>query len=449
MSALLIRAELKPTLRLAFPLIVLQLAQSAIGAVGTAIVGRVSEADQAVVGLGNALYFAVTVLGLGLVLGFDPLLAQAVGAREHGRARGLCAQAGWLSMLAGIPLGLVVAAIAFAIPAFWLEDASGVMSRDYLLARLPSIFPFLAAAAARAYLQATDFTRPLLWSALIANVVHAPLAWWLAIDCEMGAVGTAWAVSIANMFMAGVLVFAVYGKLQAKDAPSEIPLARPHGPTFRKALRLGTPLGLQLFAEVGVFTIVTVLCRVLGERVIAAHHVALTLASLSFQITLAIGAAAAVRVGHAVGNADHSVGVDLRPRYAGLAAVASGLTISLTASILFVTIPGPLASVLTDDPDVIAAAVPLILVASAFQLVDGAQAIGAGALRGAGDTTMTFWVNALGHYAVGLPVGLVLAFVFDWGAVGLWWGLSAGLSMVAIALVYRFHRLSLRPIQRA
>lgn len=452
-----LRRELRATLRLAFPLIVLQMAQSAIGAVGTAIVGRVSETDQAVVGLGNALYFAVTVLGLGLVLGFDPLLAQAVGAGEQRRARGLCAQAGFMSFMAGVPLALVVLGIAFAIPAFWITDGTGPIYRDYLLARLPSLFPFLAAAAARAYLQAVDFTRPLVWSALVANAVNAPLAWWLGIELGYGAVGTGWAVTAANFAMALVLLLSVRRRLAAAEqtaagrAEHVPPTRRPERATLVRALRLGLPLGLQLFAEVGVFTIVTVLCRVMGERTIAAHHVALTLASTSFQVTLAIGAAAAVRVGHNIGAApEHVAGaeVDRGPRRAGFVAFGAGMLFMVVASLTFLLFPGPLARVLTADPDVVAAAVPLIGIAAGFQLVDGAQAIGAGALRGAGDTKMTFWANALGHYGVGLPLGLFLAFGLDLGARGLWWGLSSGLAAVAFALVWRFHRLSLRPMAR-
>jgi MATE family multidrug resistance protein len=203
-------------------------------------------------------------------------------------------------------------------------------------------------------------------------------------------------------------------------------------------------MGLSMVAEFGAFTVVTVACGFLGTTALAGHNVAITLASTTFQIPVAIGAAAAVRVGHAVGRGD--VG---GTRRSGIAAMGLGAAVMVATGLAFVTIPTPLARLITDQPTAIAAAVPLILVAAAFQLVDGLQAVGAGALRGAGDTRFAFLTNLAGHYLVGLPVGLTLAFAFDRGAPGLWWGLSAGLTAVGVTLTLRFLKLSEYSIARA
>ena len=118
-------------------------------------------------------------------------------------------------------------------------------------------------------------------------------------------------------------------------------------------------------------------------------------------------------------------------------------------ALFFVLFPAALARIITDDVDVIAATIPLIIVAAAFQLVDGLQAVGAGTLRGAGDTRFAMVANVIGHYAIGVPVAVLLAWTAGWGVEGLWWGLCAGLSVVAVALVARFDRISRKAIGRA
>lgn len=436
-----LRLELRALLHLATPLAILQLANSGVGAVGTAYAGRVSEAAQAAVGLGMTLFFGVSVIGLGLVLGFDPLVAQAVGAGER-RARTLVWQAVWMAVLTGIPLASIQTVIALVLPHIGLDDETANLTRDYLLARVPSIFPFLIGAALRTYLQAYDRTRPLLVAAVVANVINVPLTHVAVITLGWGALGAGIAATVATFAMMVVELLAVRGLLaeHGEPEPNERRIDRT---ALFHAARVGFPLATQLFAEVGAFTLATVLIGYLGSRALAAHNVALQLASLTFQVALALGAAASVRVGLAIGRADVE-----GTRRAGMLAIGVGVAFSVVAAIAFFVIPAPLAGVLTDEAGVIAAAVPLLYVASAFQLGDGMQAIAAGALRGAGDTRTTMFANLAGHYAIGLPLGLVLAFTLDLGAVGFWWGLSAGLTTVGVFLTWRFWKLSARAIAR-
>ncbi|MCZ7685465.1 MAG: MATE family efflux transporter [Sandaracinaceae bacterium] len=211
-----------------------------------------------------------------------------------------------------------------------------------------------------------------------------------------------------------------------------------------RTLALGTPIGLTLFAEVASFAIVAVLMGNLGTRALSSHNVAIMLISTTFQLALALGAAGAVRVGHAVGREDVA-----GARRAGFTAIGAGALGMMAGAVAFLAAPRLLARILTDEPAVIEAAVPLLAVAAAFQISDGVQAVAAGALRGAGDTLVPLLANLAGHYAIGIPVGAALAFGAGWGAVGLWWGLSAGLTAVALLLFVRFALLSRRPIRRA
>jgi len=232
-------------------------------------------------------------------------------------------------------------------------------------------------------------------------------------------------------------------------APGEALDTRPlraYRPDLARAVFwLGGPIALQLLAEVGVFAIAGVLAGRLGEEAAAAHQVAIVLASTTFTVTLGIGAATAVRVGKAVGAEAGPAAV----RRAGFAGLLAGWSFMACAALLFFVLPGVLSGWLTDDVAAAQAAVPLVLVAALFQISDGTQCVAAGALRGAGDTQASLAANVIGHYAIGLPLSLILAFRLGFGVKGLWWGLSAGLTAVAVALVWRFVAISRARIQRA
>ena len=439
-------SELRATIRLAFPIALANVGNQMLGLVDTAVVGRLGEMPLGAVGLGNSVYFAITVVGLGLMLGLDPLVAQAVGAGERARARGMLWQGVWIALLLTLPLAVIVSGAVTVLEPIGIAEDTAAETAKYAFARLPGLPFFLVVVGARSFLQAHSITVPIVISVIVANVVNVPLSILLVFGDaslgipSLGAAGAAWTSTVCTVLQCGIVLFAV--RLLGPE-PAGLS-RRPHSVVIRRALRLGLPVGLALLAEVGLFALVGVLIGVLGTRPLAAHNVAIQLIATTFQVPLAIGAAASVRVGHAVGRGDPR-----GARSAGLAALAITASFMGMTSVLFVVAPAPLASLITDEPQVIAAAVPLILVAAAFQIGDGIQAVSAGALRGAGDTTFAMVANLIGHYAVGLPVGVLLTWVLGWGAPGLWWALTAGLSTVAVALTVRFLRVSTRPVARA
>jgi MATE family multidrug resistance protein len=199
--------------------------------------------------------------------------------------------------------------------------------------------------------------------------------------------------------------------------------------------RYGGPVGGHLLAEVGIFGMATVLAAHMGKIPAGAHSIALNLSSLTFSFSLGIASAVSVRVGHAVGANDLALA-----RRRGALGIVVGLIVMACFAAVFLVLPRVLASGFTDQPAVIAATIPLLQIAALFQLSDGTQAIAAGALRGRGDTRSTFVGNLIGHYVVGLPIILGLAFGANLGAPGLWWGLSVGLTVTAVFLVLRFRR---------
>ena len=237
--------------------------------------------------------------------------------------------------------------------------------------------------------------------------------------------------------MQAAVLIAAAARLREREAP----LRSPRWHDLAAAARIGIPVGLQMGAEVGVFAVVGVLAGRLGSMSIAAHQIAISLASFTFCAALGVGNAASVRVGWAIGARDRAA-----VRRAGLVAFITGASIMSIAALSFWLIPKQLALLLSDRSDVIAASVPLLAVAALFQISDGIQGVGAGVLRGAGDTKFAFLANLIGHYAIGLPIAVVLGLHWGRGVIGLWWGLCAGLTAVALALLLRFLHLSSRDI---
>lgn len=446
-------AELKQLLRLAAPLAAIQAGNQLMGMVDTAVVGRLGGAPLAAVGLAHALFFSISVLGMGVMMGLDPLISQALGARDFARARHLLWQGAWLSSLitAGLTLP-ILAAPALLVP-IGIEPEVAALATSYLSIRFLGLLPMLLFVGVRAYLQAIGLPRPMVVSMLVANLFNLGADVLLVFGGEglpawtgplraipaMGVQGAAIATVLCTVLQLAIVAVAV-GKIEAPGfAPG---MRRFDGAAVKHAFGVGLPIGLQMGAEVGVFALVGLLAGRLGTSNLAAHQIAITLASFSFCIAVGAGSAASVRVGRAVGSGD-----TLGARRAGLTAVFGGGAFMALAGLVFLAAPKLLAGLLTDDPQVIESAAPLLLVAAVFQVSDGVQAVGAGALRGAGDTRFPFLANLAGHYAVGLPIAMVLGLWSGLGIDGLWWGLCAGLTAVAIALVARFVRLSARPIR--
>jgi MATE family multidrug resistance protein len=447
-------AETRALLTLAIPLALSNIGNQLLGAVDTAVVGRLGEVALGAVGLGNGIYFTVVVVGLGLMLGIDPLVSQALGANEAGRARGVLVQGAWIALVVSVPLALLMAVALAVLEPLGIAEATSRETAAYVWARMPGLLPFLVMVGARTYLAARAVTWPMVVGMIVANVVNLPVSWALVFGDQglvdfglpalgvpaLGVAGAGWTSTVCTVIQCAIVLYAV----RAIDRV-QVPVPRRFDrAVFVRALALGAPIGGALLAEVGIFALTAFFAGLLGSRPLAAHNVAITLASTAFQVPLALGAATSVRVGRAVGRGDAP-----GARRAGIIGMLSGAAFMGASGLLFLVAPALLSRVITDDADVVAAAVPLVLVAAAFQLVDGVQAVGAGALRGAGDTRFALVANVVGHYAIGLPFALVLTFPLELGARGLWWGLCAGLSVVAVALVARFRRISRQQVARS
>lgn len=450
MSATL--TEWRGLLRLALPLAAAQAGLQLMGVVDTAVVGRLGARELGAVGLGNALFFTVFIAAMGVVMGIDPLTAQAFGAGDRLRARRTLWQGVWLAIIIGVALSIPLVFAPLILAPFGVDETIIPAATSYTLIRTLALIPMLLFVVLRSYLQAQSITRPMIISIAIANVFNLVAdiyfvfggAWlpsWTGPLRLMPAYGVAGA-AIVTVLASLLQLWILFASVRALKSPQKREPWRLVPAELRKAFTIGLPLGLQMGAEVGIFALVGLLAGRLGPDDLAAHHIALTLAAFTFTVALGVGAAASVRVGHAIGAGDGP-----GTRRAGLVAFSAGAAFMSCGALTFWLFPAQLASLLSNKPEVILASIPLLAVAAVFQISDGTQAVGAGVLRGAADTRFAFIANLLGHWFIGLPVAVYLGFQLSMGIVGLWWGLCAGLTVVACLLLVRFLRISARGIK--
>jgi len=428
------RAELAVTTRLAMPIVLAQVGLMSMGVVDTVMVGRVSAAALAAVALGNLFFYTVSTAAAGTLLVLDPIVSQAAGARDAPR------------IALGVQRGLVLACLLTVPIAFLLWPVRGVLAlfrqppelielaTSYVLISIVGLLPFLAFVVLRQSLQALHRVRAVVAVVVVGNLLNAGLNWVLVFGHlgfePMGVAGSAWATAASRWAMTALLFALGWPVLKNALVPwrrEAVEIA-----SLVRMLRLGWTIGLQQVLEFGVFAAIGLMMGLLGTPEIAAHEIALNLASLTFMVPLGVGAAAAVRVGHAVGEGDREAA-----RERARTALVCGVGFMVCAAATMLAVPRAIAAAYTNQPLVASIAASLIPIAGMFQLFDGIQAVSAGVLRGLGDTRAPFVINLAGFWLCGFPVSVALAFGTPLRAMGLWWGLAAGLAVVATLLLLR------------
>ncbi len=431
------RHSARSVLRLAGPVIVAELGWMAMQVVDTMLVRHLGAAAIGAVGIGGALFMAVTVFGTGLLMGLDPLVAQAVGAGRPDEAKRWLHHGVFVAVVVSVPLLVLLSAGPGLLRAAGVHQDVLPLAAPYLQTLRWSLPPLLLFVATRRYLQGRAAVRPVMIALLSANVVNAVVGWLLINGIaglpRLGVVGAAWATVVARIYMALLLV-GVIRVLDSGSAETCPPVALERARVWQ-LLRLGLPAAAQVTLEVGAFALATTLASRLAPASLAAHHIALTLWSLTFMVPMGVSSAAAVLVGHGVGRRDA-----VEARGAGWSAIRVGVGFMILAGLVFLALPVPLMRIFTTDPAVVGVGWRLLMVCAVFQLFDALQVVATGALRGLGETRSPMVWNFVGLWCFGLPLGYTLAFPLDWGIVGLWVGLSGGLCLVGSVLLKAWHR---------
>src|SRR5688572_1821480 len=439
------RAVLRELLTLALPVVSVQVGLMTMGVADSVVVGRISAAALGGVALGNVYFFAVCVFGMGVLMALDPVVSQAVGARdEPAIARGL--QRGIaLSLLLSVPASLLLLATGPFLRALGQPAEVVPIAAGYVVREIPSAFPFYAFVVFRQSLQALGRMRAIVVVILLANLLNVGLNWILIFGKlgmpALAANGSAWATTISRWAMlAGIVAFAW---------PSVRPYLVPwradsfNLPAIGRMVALGAPIGVHMQLEFGVFGTVGLLMGRLGTEAVAAHQIALNLASLTFMVPLGVAGAATVLVGRAVGRGEQATA-----RQAAGAALIVGMGFMSLAAAAFLLVPGLFASAYSSDAAVLALASVLIPIAGVFQVFDGLHVVSSGILRGVADTRYPMAVGLIGFWLLGLPISLLLGFGAGLGPSGLWWGLAAGLAIAALLLVARVRSRLRREVLR-
>ena len=427
-------SDFRAMLRLALPVAAVQLGIMAMGVTDTIMVGHLSPAALAAGALGNLYFFIAGIFGQGTLMALDPVISQAVGARDA-EAISRALQRGLV-----VALALTVFTCATFVPVEWvlrvLDQPPEVIpdAASYVRIAIPGVFPFYAFVVFRQSLQAMHRVAPVLWTVLLANLLNAGLNWVFIYghlgSPALGVAGSSIATSVSRWAMA-LAVLSISGRQVWHHLTPWRPETLAIEP-LRRMLRLGLPIGVQYLLEYGAFAAAALLMGVLGTTQMAAHQIAINLASFTFMVPLGVSTATAVLVGHAIGAGDED-----QARRSAVAGIFIGASFMCASAFVFLVFPGALARSYTGDADVIMLTVMLIPIAGVFQVFDGIQAVAAGVLRGVGDTHAPAVINVVGFWFIGLPVSWVLAFRLGGGAVGMWWGIVVGLAAVALILLGR------------
>ena len=449
------RAEARATLALAWPIALTNLSGVALLLTDSMLVGRLGAEALAAITIGVNLFWAVQAPTFGLALAAAPLLAQARGAGRRLDAprrgwvremRRSARQALWAVMALTPPTWALLWHAEPLLLASGQEPAIAALAAGYLRAFMWGMPLFGAFVVLRGFLAAMERPGLALLVAFAGVVVNALLVWALVFGefgaPRLGAVGAGLASALADLFMVAALLGLIARDRQLRRFRLLGRLWRPDWPRFREVFRVGLPIAGQMWLEIGLFAGAALVVGLLGAVPVAAHAVAVQVATATFMVPMGIGQAATARVGLAAGAGDTAGAAR-----AGSVAVALGAAFMAATAAGMVAASGalPWLFLSADDPDapaVAALGATLLVIAGLFQLADGVQVVSAGALRGLRDTRAPMLLAALGYWGIGLPVGLLLGFPLGLGAGGMWIGLATGTTVVAALLLRRWRRLA-------
>ncbi len=433
--------EMRVSFVLALPLVLGQASSMAMNIIDTLLAGRHGPVTLAAVGVGSAVWSVVILVSIGVLMAVPPTVAQLNGAGRRAEIGAVFRQALWLALGLGVGLFFVVRAGALALEPMGITAEARPEAEAFLRAiswGAPALALYFCL---RNLSEGIAWTKPTMVFGLSGLVLLAPLGYGLMFGLGLGAAGLGYAVAVTLTCQAMALGYYLWHSPRFADLGLFTRFDPPRWAPIRGLLTLGLPMGVSVFMEGSLFVATALLIGQLGTTQIAAHQIAILVASLAFMVPLGVAMATTVRVGHAVGAGDPSA-----VRWSAAAGYGLAMIAQTVSALVLVSIGAWLASLFTSDPAVIALATLLMAYAAVFQYPDGFQAMSAGALRGLKDTRVPMFITVLAYWGLGLPLGYWLGVVGGQGAPGLWTGLILGLSAAATLLGWRFWRLARRPL---
>jgi len=422
------------------PVVISKLSFTAMGLVDTAMVGRLGATSQGAVGLAHTWIFTLGVLGLGVLTVVNTFVAQHHGAGQHDDCGRVLGQGLRVAVLAG---GVTLLLLFLSIPLLGklglgasVSELGGIYTACRLIG-FPGVFGYWVY---NGYLEGLGRTRTPMVIALVANAVNITLDWLLIFGPgpfpELGVAGAGLATAASNLFMLACFVWVVHRP--SADYGARFGARLVHEPfdleRIREMIRVGLPMGMQFFLEVGAFMIFAVMIGWISAAALAANQVAMRLMSVSFMTSWGLGVAATTLVGRYLGAGEPDLAI-----LAGRRTLALGLGVTGLAALVYVALATPLAALFSTDAEVVRLAAMLMPLAAVFQVFDGVHMISYGALRGAGDTRYPMWAVGFMSWVVGIPLVWWLALPAGLGLYGAWVGTTVMVAGMAALLGSRFH----------
>ncbi len=426
---------------LAFPVMLSQLGHVLVGVADSTMVGQLGAIPLAAASLANVIFHVLLTFGLGISYAITPLVAAADGEGDI--------DSSILILKHGFLINMISALVLFALVAFGgdvlylLEQPAEVvaLALPYLGIITLSIIPFMFFQTFRQFAEGLSFTRQAMYISLVANVVNVILNYALIYGRlglpALGLDGAGWATLISRVIMGLAMMTYILRSQLFSAYRAGISWGRYQNDILIKMLKIGLPSGLQFTFEVGAFGCAAVMMGWLGTTTLAAHQIAISLASVSYMMATGLSAAATIRVGNQRGKND----------IVALREVAFSLFLMVLIFMTFcacILIVGRnfLPMLYIDEAEVVHKAAGLVVIAGLFQLSDGIQVVGLGALRGLTDVKVPTAITFIAYWLIGLPLGYVLGFWQGMQGIGIWIGLLTGLSIAAVSLFVRFNSLS-------
>jgi len=442
----MLKSEIKKTLILSLPMIVGQLGQMLMSVVDNVMVGKVGAQALAAASIANAMFLLVMVVGFGLSMAVTPLTAIAFGAGRDEECGIVLRQGIIVNLFSGILLCGITFLMAASLP--FLNQPAEIVgpASIYMKVLAVSILPMMLFQSYRQFAEGVSFLRPAMIITLLANLVNI-FANWVFIYGHLGApalglTGAGIATISSRVFMAIALMVMIIHSQKMKRFDPSLNYRKIDFSMIRRLLAIGIPAGFQYFFEVSAFSASSIMIGWMGTAELAAHQIALNLASISFMVAMGISSAATIRVSNAVGQNNVPA-----TRIAGFSAALLCAGFMASAGLVFIVFRSFLPTLYVSDTAVIDISAGLLVIVAFFQVSDGTQAIGLGILRGITDMKVPTLITLIAYWVMGLPAGYLLAFTFKMGIYGVWYGLLISLTASGLFMMLRFNSKTRKTIQ--
>lgn len=441
------KSHYKINFKLAYPVMMSQLGHVLVGVVDSLMVGQLGEVPLAASSLANSVFFFFMCFGIGVSYGITPLVAQINNPEEGNSAPSL--------LKSSLFINLIIAAIIFVIVLFMIKNLHllgqdkfvVIAATPYLWIISLSIIPFMIFQTLRQFAEGLSFTKQAMFIILISNFVNIILNYLLIFGNmgfpNLGLQGAGWATFISRIVMVILMVLLVKNHTKMSRFVKGFWQQKRSLLHIKELLNIGIPSGLQFSFEVSAFVVAAIMMGWLGASALAAHQIAISLATISYMMASGLATAATIRVGNQLARKDYQT-----LRDAVFSIFVMVIVFELIWTFVFIIGKDFLPTLYINDVNVLNIASKLMVMAAFFQLSDGLQVVGLGALRGLSDTKIPTIYTLFAYWVFGLPMGYILAFQFNIGSEGVWIGLIIGLTVTAMSLFFRFNSISKKLITK-